>query len=71
MVLNVFSTYFYKMKSEVLYEMIESASKEQKFNLNGVWNKISYTAKMLMCDQMVASGTWMKLPEAVICFEEA
>ena len=58
------------MKSQELYEMIESASKEQKFNLNGVWNKISYATKMLMCERMVESGTWMRLPEAVLCFEE-
>ena len=66
-----FTTYFYIMKSEVLYEMLESAHKEKRFNLNGVWDRITYASKMLMCDQMVQSGTWMQLPEAVICFEEA
>lgn len=59
------------MKSEELYEMIEVAHKEQKFNLNGVWDRINYATKMLLCDRMVESGTWMQLPEAVICFEEA
>lgn len=58
------------MKSEELYQRIESAFKEQKFNHNGVWDKITYASKMLMCQRMVESGTWMKLPEAVLCFEE-
>lgn len=59
------------MKAEVLYDSLESACKEGTFNLNGVWDKITYSAKMLLCDRMVESGTWMNLPEAVICFEEA
>lgn len=57
------------MKSETLYIKIELAFKEQGFNLNGIWDRINYTAKMLMCDQMVKSGTWMELPEEVIYSE--
>lgn len=64
------SLYLCIMKSEILYEKIESAFQEEKFNLNGVWDKITYSAKMLMCERMVESNTWMNLPEAVICFEE-
>lgn len=63
-------TYLCKMKSEVLYIKIELAFREQGFNLNGIWNKINYTAKMLMCDQMISSGTWMELPEEVIYSNE-
>lgn len=58
------------MKSETLYIKIELAFKEQGFNLNGIWNKINYTAKMLMCDRMVESGKWMELPEEVIYSED-
>lgn len=58
------------MKSENLYLKIEIAFKEQGFNLNGIWSKINYTAKMLMCDQMVETGKWMELPEEVISNKE-
>ena len=57
------------MKSEALYLRIEIAFKEQGFNLNEVWNKMNYTAKMLMCDRMIESGKWMELPESVIYSE--
>ena len=58
------------MKSETLYERMELAFKEQGFNINGIWGKMNYTTKMLLCQRMIESGTWMQLPEAVICFEE-
>lgn len=58
------------MKSETLYLKIEIAFKEQGFNLNGVWDKMNYTAKMLICDRMIESDKWMKLPESVLCSEE-
>lgn len=58
------------MKSETLYIKIELAFKEQGFNLNGIWDKINYTAKMLLCDRMVESGKWMELPEEVFCSDQ-
>lgn len=58
------------MKSEALYIRIELASKEQGFNLKGIWNKINYTAKVLLCDRMIQDGSWKELPESVLCLEE-
>lgn len=58
------------MKSEALYLRIEIAFREQNFNLHGIWNKINYTSKMLLCDRMVESGKWMELPESVIYSKE-
>lgn len=62
--------YLYIMKSENLYLKIEIAFKERGFRLNENWDKINYTAKMLMCDQLIASGKWMELPEDVIYAED-
>ena len=58
------------MKSEELYITIESAFRDQGFNFNGIWNKINYTAKVLLCDRMIESGSWRELPESIFCLEE-
>lgn len=66
----MFMPYLCLMKSEELYIRLELALRERGFNPHGVWDKINYTAKMLMCDRMVANGSWMELPDEVIYSED-
>lgn len=54
------------MTTDKLYIAIESAFANDRFNLNGVWDRISYTAKILMCDRMIKSESWRNLPDTVL-----
>lgn len=54
------------MTVEKLYNAFESAFRKNDFNINGVWDQMTYSSKMLMCERMVESGSWKNLPEFVM-----
>lgn len=52
---------------EKLYDAIDAEVKANGFKPNNNWgDKITYASKLLMCEQMVQSGEWKKLPESVL-----
>lgn len=58
------------MNTQSLYDLIETAFNEEGFNLNGVWNRMTYTSKMLLCQRMIDNGSWESLPASVIWLKE-
>lgn len=54
------------MTVEKLYQAFESAFKKNDFNINGVWDQMTYVSKMLMCEAMIKSGEWKDLPDFVL-----
>ena len=58
------------MKVEVLYRAIDLASRKNGINLNGVWDKVPYATKILMCTQLVDSGNWVNLPTTILEYTE-
>lgn len=53
------------MTTEKLYSAIQSAFKYDNVNLYGVWDKITYTAQILLCERMIESESYKNLPEIV------
>lgn len=54
------------MEPEVLYKAIDKALTKNGLNLYGIWDRIAYDAKILTCKQLIDSGKWLDLPEAIL-----
>lgn len=54
------------MTTKRLYNTLEFLFRNENFNLNGVWDKTNYSAKMLLCERLVESERWRKLPDNVL-----
>lgn len=52
--------------AEKLYDAFETAFKKNDFNINGIWDQMTYSSKMLMCKRLIESGEWKSLPVFVL-----